>query len=68
MHNILFLIYITFNIFTKARMLQIQDGYTRVQSNFHVHICVRKLRNVQFLETNKLRVALKCYNHTLTNF
>jgi hypothetical protein len=48
MHNIQFVIYITFNMFTKAQNLETQDGY-RVQSNFHVHISVPKLRIMQFL-------------------
>jgi CDP-diacylglycerol pyrophosphatase len=68
MHNVQFVIYIAFNMFTKAQTLQIQDGYRRVQSNFHIHISVRKLRIMQILERNKLQMTLKCYNHTFTNF
>jgi hypothetical protein len=68
MHNIEFVIYITFNMFTKTQKRQTQNGYERVQSYFHLHISAPKLRIMQVLERNKLRVALKCYKYILMCF
>jgi hypothetical protein len=68
MHNIKFVIYITFNMFTKAPKPQTQNGYRRVQSNIHFLVSARNLRIKQFLERDKLRVTLKCYKHMLMTF
>jgi hypothetical protein len=68
MHNIKFVIDITFDMYKKPPKPETQNAYNRVQSHLHFHVSARKLRIMQFLGRTKLGVTLKCYKHMLMTF